>query len=69
MVVVGVDAHKRTHTLVAIDEVGRKLAEKTVASTTTNRRVVESSSICGSVDQIVGASSYGLRFRFTSDPD
>lgn len=33
MVVVGVDAHKRTHTLVAVDESGRKLAEKTVAAT------------------------------------
>jgi transposase len=33
MVVVGVDAHKRTHTLVAIDDAGRKLAEKTVAAT------------------------------------
>jgi transposase len=33
MVVVGVDAHKRTHTLVAVDEAGRKLAEKTVAAT------------------------------------
>lgn len=33
MVVVGVDAHKRTHTLVAVDELGRKLAEKTVAAT------------------------------------
>jgi len=33
MVVIGVDAHKRTHTLVAVDEAGRKLAEKTVAAT------------------------------------
>lgn len=33
MVVVGVDAHKRTHTLVAIDEAGRQLAERTVAAT------------------------------------
>jgi hypothetical protein len=33
MVVVGVDAHKRTHTLVAVDQVGRKLAERTVATT------------------------------------
>jgi transposase len=33
MVVVGVDAHKRTHTLVAVDEVGRKLAERLVAAT------------------------------------
>jgi hypothetical protein len=33
MVVVGVDAHERTHTLVAIDEAGRKLAGKSVAAT------------------------------------
>ena len=33
MVIVGVDAHKRTHTLVAADEVGRELASKTVAAT------------------------------------
>lgn len=33
MVTVGVDAHKRTHTLVAVDEVGRKLDDKTVAAT------------------------------------
>jgi len=32
-VIVGVDAHKRTHTLVAVDEVGRKLGERTVAAT------------------------------------
>jgi transposase len=33
-VVIGVDAHKRTHTLVAADELGRELASKTVAATT-----------------------------------
>ena len=33
MVVIGADLHKRTHTLVAVDETGRKLAEKTVAAT------------------------------------
>jgi transposase len=33
MVVLGVDAHKRTHTVVAVDEVGRKLGERTVAAT------------------------------------
>ncbi|AEV73611.1 transposase [Mycolicibacterium rhodesiae NBB3] len=33
MVVVGADVHKRTHTFVAVDEVGRKLAEKVVATT------------------------------------
>lgn len=33
MITVGIDAHKRTHTLVAIDDIGRKLAERTVAAT------------------------------------
>jgi transposase len=34
MVTIGVDAHKRTHTLVAVDEVGQKLAELTITATT-----------------------------------
>ena len=33
-VVIGVDAHKKTHTLVALDGNGRKLAEKTVEAPT-----------------------------------
>jgi transposase len=33
MVTIGADLHKRTHTLVAVDEHGRKLAETTVAAT------------------------------------
>ncbi len=33
MTVIGIDAHKRTHTLVAIDSGGRKLAQKTVSAT------------------------------------
>jgi transposase len=33
MVVIGSDLHKRSHTLVAVDETGRKLAEKTVSAT------------------------------------
>ena len=33
MVVVGTDVHKRTHTFVAVVEVGRKLGEKVVAAT------------------------------------
>ncbi len=33
VVVIGTDSHKRTHTVVAVDGVGRKLAEKTVAAT------------------------------------
>ena len=34
MVVVGADPHKRKHTCVAVDDVGRKLGEKTVPATT-----------------------------------
>lgn len=34
MVVVGTDVHKRTHTFVAVDEVGRRLGEKVVVATT-----------------------------------
>jgi transposase len=33
MVVIGVDSHKRTHTVVAVDEAGRKIAERTAAAT------------------------------------
>jgi transposase len=33
MVIIGADPHKRTHTLVAVDEQGRKLAELTVRAT------------------------------------
>lgn len=34
MVVIGGDSHKRTHTFVVLDEVGRRLANKTVPATT-----------------------------------
>jgi transposase len=34
MVIVGTDVHKRTHTFVAVDGVGRKLGEKVVKATT-----------------------------------
>ena len=33
MVVVGADVHKRTHTFVAVDQVGRELGQKTVEAT------------------------------------
>ena len=33
MVIIGADLHKRSHTVVAVDETGRKLAEKTVPAT------------------------------------
>lgn len=35
MVICGIDAHKRTHTVVAIDERGRELGSKTTKATTT----------------------------------
>jgi transposase len=34
MVVLGVDAHKHSHTVVAVDELGRKLGERTLGTTT-----------------------------------
>lgn len=34
MVVLGVDAHKRSHTVVAVDDLGRKLSERTVGTNT-----------------------------------
>lgn len=38
MVVVGADVHKRTHTFVAVDEVGRHLGQLTVAATAKGHR-------------------------------
>jgi len=35
MVTLGIDAHKRTHTVVAVDELGRQLGQKTTTATTT----------------------------------
>ena len=34
MVILGIDAHKQTHTAVVVDEHGRKLGERTVGTTT-----------------------------------
>jgi transposase len=34
MITLGIDAHKRTHTVVAVDEVGRPVAQKTSTATT-----------------------------------
>lgn len=38
MVVVGADVHKRTHTFVAVDEVGRELGHRTFEATTPGHR-------------------------------
>lgn len=34
MVIMGCDSHKRTHTFVAVDQVGRRLGTKTLPATT-----------------------------------
>src|SRR5437899_1728883 len=39
MVIVGIDAHKRTHTVVVIDEAGRQLGCMTTAATTTEEHL------------------------------
>lgn len=54
MVIVGIDAHKRTHTAVAIDEAGRKLGEKTTRSTTTE----------ANLELIRWADGFGAERRF-----
>lgn len=38
MVVVGADVHKRTHTFVAVDGVGKQVGQMTVAATTAGHR-------------------------------
>ena len=40
MVMLGIDAHKRTHTAVVVDEVGRRLARQTVAATDDGHRAL-----------------------------
>jgi hypothetical protein len=36
MVMIGIDAHKRTHTIVAVDGQGRQLAQRTTGTTSTD---------------------------------
>jgi hypothetical protein len=36
MVTIGIDAHKRTHTVVVVDEQGRKLTQKTTGTTSSD---------------------------------
>ena len=35
MLILGIDAHKRTHTVVVVDQAGRKLGQRTTTTTTT----------------------------------
>ncbi|HTT59149.1 MAG TPA: IS110 family transposase [Acidimicrobiales bacterium] len=39
MITLGIDAHKRTHTIVAVDEAGRQLGVRTTAATTTEEHL------------------------------
>jgi transposase len=54
LVIVGIDAHKRTHTAVAVDDVGRKLGEKTTRMTTTE----------ANLELLRWADSFGPERRF-----
>lgn len=40
MITLGIDAHKRTHTVVAVDELGRQLRCRTTCGTTTAEHLV-----------------------------
>ena len=40
MVVIGADVHKRTHTFVAVDEVGKQLGQLTVAGQQGSRKAL-----------------------------
>src|SRR4029450_3453835 len=53
MVILGIDAHKRTHTVVAVDERGRKLGERTVGTTTADH-----------LELLVGAARFGAERRW-----
>src|SRR4030095_8632222 len=53
MVILGIDAHKRTHTVVAVDERGRKLGERTVGTTTADH-----------LELLVWASGFGAERRW-----
>lgn len=39
MIILGIDAHKRSHTVVAVDEVGRQLGTKTTSMTTSKEHL------------------------------
>jgi transposase len=53
MIIFGIDAHKRTHTVVAVDERGRKLGERTVGTTTADH-----------LELLVWASRFGAQRRW-----
>jgi transposase len=58
MVLLEIDAHKRTHTVVAVDEHGRKLGECTVGTTTVGTTTDEH------VRLLVWADRFGTPWRW-----
>jgi transposase len=54
VVIVGIDAHKRTHTAVAIDQAGRKLGQMTTRKTTTE----------ANLELLMWADGFGPERRF-----
>jgi len=56
MVVVGADVHKRSHTFVAVDEVGRMLGEKTVTATSAGHTAASSGPASSSALSCCGVS-------------
>ena len=64
MVVVGTDVHKRTHTFVAVDEVGCKLGEKVVAATTGgHQKALSWARVASSVRTCAGVSRTVVTYR------
>jgi transposase len=53
IVILGIDAHKQTHTVVLVDDCGRKLGERTVKTTTQDH-----------LDLLVWAARFGAERRW-----
>lgn len=73
MVIFGIDAHKRSHTVVVIDEQGRKLAERTTTHTSTADHIDLRAGLSGSTRIASGRSrtvdiSRGASRRIFSPP-
>jgi transposase len=57
MVMIGTDSHKRTHTVVAVDEIGRRLASRTVATNSEGHLA-----LVGWATQFADRDGHGVRF-------
>ena len=66
MVVIGADSHKRTHTVVALDEVGRRLGEKTVPTTSEGHLALAETPECADDDDPTPPQTEGPFFKPSS---